>query len=206
MAKARQRRTAEEAQEEILSAAEAILIERGPAGLRLQELAEQVGISHPAILHHFGSRDGLMKAVVSRAVNTLQEDLVKAMTGGEEPNPLGVVERVYETLGKRGHARLMAWLVLSGEDPFDSPEIRAKWKQIIDVTHEGRVSLLGDRAPPREDTAFTVALSALALFAQALGGPMTFRASGLSPGPRTEERFRVWLATLLAAHLTSPPA
>src|SRR5437762_3432659 len=114
MGKKRQRRTSEEAREEILAAAEKMLSKQGPQGLRLQELAEEVGVSHPAILHHFGSREVLMKAVVARAVKTLQDELVTALSGVDEPSPIALVESVHETLSTRGHARLMAWLNLSG--------------------------------------------------------------------------------------------
>ncbi len=40
----------------------------GPAGLRLQEVAKAAGVSHPTILHHFGSREGLIQALNLRSV------------------------------------------------------------------------------------------------------------------------------------------
>ena len=52
------RRTAEEARRLILDAAEKRLAQQGPEGLRLQDIARDIGISHPAILHHFESREG----------------------------------------------------------------------------------------------------------------------------------------------------
>jgi len=52
--KKRVRRTKEEAQRVILDAAEERLANGGPEALRLQDIAADVGISHPAILHHFG--------------------------------------------------------------------------------------------------------------------------------------------------------
>ena len=51
--KKRVRRTKEEAQRVILDAAEERLANGGPEALRLQDIAADVGISHPAILHHF---------------------------------------------------------------------------------------------------------------------------------------------------------
>jgi hypothetical protein len=45
------RRTPEEARRLILDAAEACMAKAGPAGLRLQEVAEAAGVSHPTILH-----------------------------------------------------------------------------------------------------------------------------------------------------------
>ncbi|MDO9127858.1 MAG: helix-turn-helix domain-containing protein, partial [Parvibaculum sp.] len=63
----RVRRTAEEARRLILDAAEERLAKQGPEGLRLQDIARDVGISHPAILHHFESREGLVRALIARA-------------------------------------------------------------------------------------------------------------------------------------------
>src|ERR1700734_2003894 len=93
----RKRRTAEEARAAILDAAERLLVAGGPAGLRLQEIAADVGVSHPTVLHHFGSREGLMEAVVARALDSLHADLLTAMR--EAPKSVDKVshllDRVY---------------------------------------------------------------------------------------------------------------
>jgi AcrR family transcriptional regulator len=207
MAKARKRRTAEDARAHILTVAERHLIEAGPSALRLQDLAAEVGISHPAILHHFGSREGLVTAVVERAIRKLQEDLMQAISGSDAKwagRPL--LDRVYETLATHGHARLMAWLLLSGYDPLDGAAIRTQWKQIIDVAHAARLAAAKGATVSREDTAFTVLLSSLAIFAQALAGPSTFHAAGLGRSARAQTDWRAWLADLLAQHLASSAA
>src|SRR5262245_6032327 len=80
----RRRRTAEQAREEILDAAEKRLRDRGPDAIRLQEIAADVGISHPAVLHHFGSREGLVGAVTERAMNKLEHELLAVMLRGSE--------------------------------------------------------------------------------------------------------------------------
>ena len=70
----RPRQSAEQTQAEILDAAGRRLAEGGPDALRLQDIARDVGISHPTILHHFGSRDGLMEALERRATSALTEE------------------------------------------------------------------------------------------------------------------------------------
>ena len=75
----RVRRSADDARREILDAAEAMLRDLGPAGIRLHQIADDVGVSHPAILHHFGSREGLIEAGVNRAVERLESDLIEAI-------------------------------------------------------------------------------------------------------------------------------
>jgi AcrR family transcriptional regulator len=197
----RTRRTADDARREILDAAERLLAASGPAALRLQEVAAEVGISHPAVLHHFGSREELIRAVVDRAVGALESDLLALLSpAAGPPDPRALLDRVFETLAAHGHARLLAWLVLSGHRPFASKAARANWAKIAEVTHAGRRALGGD--PSLVDTQFTVILASLVLFAEAIAGPTVFEAAGL--GTSAEPRFRAWFADLLFAHVTAP--
>lgn len=173
-------------------------------GLRLQDIAADVGISHPAVLHHFGSREALVHAVIQRAILSLQEDLVRSLSEtqkGEVPDSAALFEHVFETLADRGHARLMAWLLLSGYDPFNE-KARANWAQIGQVAHGLRLQRAkGKRKPVFEDTMFAIVLAALALFGQAIAGPSTFRVAGLDADPTVPKRFREWFAALLSAHM-----
>lgn len=199
----RRRRTAEEARTEILDAAERRLAASGPAALRLQEIARDVGISHPAVLHHFGSREALVRAVVERTMLKLEEDLVRLFTGpnADALDSGALMDRVFETLFDRGQARLIAWLLLSGYDPFGTPAARENWTKIAQATHALRPPSSRARGPDGyEDTMFTVVLSSLALFALALGGKPTFEMASL-PGDDVDKRFRRWLGGLLVEHL-----
>src|SRR6478736_553059 len=65
--KPRVRRDAETARAAILEATEKRLVHVGPSGIRLQEVAADAGVSHPTVLHHFGSREALVQAVIVRA-------------------------------------------------------------------------------------------------------------------------------------------
>ena len=80
----RRRRTAEEARTAILDAAERRLVASGPASIRLQEVAADVGVSHPTVLHHFGSREALVEAVVVRALDSLHARLLEAVRASPE--------------------------------------------------------------------------------------------------------------------------
>ena len=197
---ARLRRTAEDARAAILDAAEKRLADVGPAGIRLQDVARDVGVSHPTVLHHFGSREGLVHAVVERNVGALERDLIAEIG----KNPMGtepvtaMLECVARVLGPGGHARVVAWLALSGERPvgptgFDS---------VARAAHELRTLRRGPNVPPYEDTYFTVLLAGLALFGDAIAGPL-FRGAGADA--QASARFRAWLATLLKQHLEHAP-
>ena len=119
----RVRRSAEEAQRLILDAAEKRLREGGPEAIRLQDIARDVGISHPAILHHFSSRDGLTAALERRAMQRLEAELVEALTSqpAHGDTVLTIIERVFATLGDAGHGRMLAWRVLRLEHPDRCP-------------------------------------------------------------------------------------
>src|ERR1700761_2136136 len=108
------RRTPEEARRVILDAAESCMAKAGPAGLRLQEVAELAGVSHPTILHHFESREGLVWAVHRRSIDQLRETLTAAMTGpGASVQPVAATFAAF----REGLAQRMLWIVQSGPPP-----------------------------------------------------------------------------------------
>jgi AcrR family transcriptional regulator len=198
----RKRRTAEEARTAIIDAAERRLVASGPGGIRLQEVAADVGVSHPTVLHHFGSREALVEAVVARALDSLHAGLVAAVSATPERHPdrvAALLESVYDTMVAGGHARALFWLALSGYTPT-MEELRVE--SVAKVVHAKRrlrrTSKKG--APPFEDTYFTLLLPALALLALSVIGEQ--RPEGASEddvcGPK---RFRAWLARLIHAHL-----
>ncbi|MFO0631899.1 MAG: TetR/AcrR family transcriptional regulator [Nannocystaceae bacterium] len=198
----RVRRSATDTRTAILDVAEAMLVRVGPAGLRLQDVAETVGVSHPAVLHHFESREGLIRAVVERASVRLQHDLLQALSRGVAPGSTDLLDRVHETLTDKGHGRLLAWLMLSGYEPLASDTLRQGWAAIVDATHAKR--------PPaargsREDTAFAVLLSAFASLAVSIAGKGTFEVAGFGRDREIEKRFRAWLSRMLAEHLSRKP-
>jgi TetR/AcrR family transcriptional regulator, repressor for neighboring sulfatase len=201
--KVRRRRSAEEAQAAILDAAEQQLAARGPDGIRLQELADALDLSHPAILHHFGSRAGLVRAVVARTTARLEQELIAIISAGvDQEGATHVLERVLEVLADRKHARTLAWLYLTegvddlrGTDPLGHG---GQLKRISDVVHTLRRQHLG-KAVPYWDTLYTVTLASLALFGQAVAGPEIQAGAGVERKP-----FLRWFTGLLLGHLDGP--
>ena len=200
----RRRRTAEEARHEILAAAQRRLAEGGPEAIRLQDIARDLGISHPTILHHFESREGLMQALGRSAMGALNADIMRAISDPDRAtSPEAVLDRVFETLGESGHARLLAWSALTD---FAPQRARSTVPQeqvmriLADVVHrrlaeEARAA--GGRTPPHEEADFTVRLVAAAMLGDALIGDVLSRSAGLPDGPLVQKRFRAWLARLL---------
>lgn len=198
--KPRLRRDATTAREAILDAAERRLVDTGPGGIRLQEVAADAGVSHPTVLHHFGSREALVKAVCSRSLQAIHLGLVEAISAssGEDDQLVAMLNSVYEALTKTGHARVMMWLALEGQR-LEGADVRLD--TVIDATHELRKKRAGRKRLAREDTANAVVLAALALTGSAVIGPAIFENAGLGSDEETGKRFRRWLARLLATHL-----
>ncbi|MBK8259235.1 MAG: TetR/AcrR family transcriptional regulator [Polyangiaceae bacterium] len=199
---ARKRRDAEEAREAILDVAERHLVEAGPAGIRLQEVAADAGVSHPTVLHHFGSREALVKAVTARALQAIHRDLVGAIaaSNGEVEQLSAMLEAVYRALHKGGHGRVMLWLALSG-DSID--EVDANLRGVVDATHALRRERCADKGivPTRDDTAHLIVLAALALVGSTVMGPTLLQKTGLKDDEAGGVRFRKWLSKLLVEHL-----
>lgn len=197
------RRTAVDARAAILDAAEKRLREVGPAGIRLQDVAADVGVSHPTVLHHFGSREALVQSVIERRVGALERDLLTEMAvhAGEEDPVLALLDCVAQTLGPGGHARVVAWLGLAGHPP--RIEDGSGFDVIAKATHEIRKARWAakGRVPDEQDTYFLVNLAGLAMFGDAIAGAL-FRGE---PDPvraaETSTRFRAWLARVLKRQL-----
>lgn len=187
----------------ILDAAEKRLREGGPEAIRLQDIARDVGISHPAILHHFASRDGLTRALAERAVENLRADLVEALRvrPATEATALELLERVFATLGDSGHARLLAWRALGAPSPErDAEPENLMLRELAGLVHARRAEARepGRPAPRPEDSEFVVRLVAAAMLGDGLFGDIFDQSFGhAEDDPDVERRFRAWLARLL---------
>jgi AcrR family transcriptional regulator len=203
----RRRRTAEEARYAILEAAQRRLAECGPEEIRLQDIAADLGISHPAILHHFGSREALMRELSRHAFESLNADLLAALN---EPtgDVTGWLDRVFETLRDRGHARLLAWGTLTGRlgsseagSAEEDAHLLRDLAEAIHARRESDAARAGKPVPRFEETVFAVQLVSAALLGDALIGGVLRRSAGVSGDEATKERFRRWLAAQVTALL-----
>jgi AcrR family transcriptional regulator len=119
----RRRLDAAGAREAILAAAESLLINDGPDGLRLTEVATKAGVSHPNVLYHFGSVAELQAQLAQRVAVRLADEVASVFKsdGGLPITVDNVVSAVFEVFDERGFARLLAWLVLAQITPgFDA--------------------------------------------------------------------------------------
>ena len=196
------RRTATEARRLILEAAERRLATQGPDGIRLQDIARDVGISHPAILHHFVNREGLIRALAQHIADQLRGNLLAILEKPHETaaETTDLIGNLFEALGDRGNARALAWLIMtnspvSGATSADLVEV------VTDRVHKQRCIWAENRGtapPPREDTLFLMLLSSCAAFGDAYVGRMYREQAGV--GQETALHFRAWFSQLLISY------
>jgi AcrR family transcriptional regulator len=202
--KPRRRLDAEAARALILDAAEKRLVVVGPSGIRLQEVAADAGVSHPTVLHHFGSRELLVKAVIVRSIEQINASLVAALqraSGAGEDLAETLVENAHQAFERTGHARVLLWLALEGHAVEGG---KVKLTDIVDATHALRLSRnKPKKGVTRDDTAYTVILAALALVGGTVLAPTLLANAGLPSDAKANLAFRKWLARVLLAHIDS---
>ena len=113
----RRRRSPEAARENILAAAEQILVEAGPQNLKLVEVAGRAGVVNATVLHHFGSIDGLQTALMTRMIQQLVARVLAISAAAEDPGQMAGESTLalFDAFESRGVARLAAWLEMTGE-------------------------------------------------------------------------------------------
>jgi len=196
------RRSAEDAKEMLLEATEERVKEVGLDGLRLKDVAASVGVSHTLLLHHFGSREGLLRAVVSRRVGKLRNCLIEVLAAvslqpGETER---ILDRVCAVMGDPLMVRVLGWVGLA-EDPHFQPTGAQTIRRIAAALHEARVRAherRGEPAPEFEEAQFLVILAGAAILGERLLEPVFLPSLGLDESPGARERYRDWLCDRLA--------
>src|SRR5579863_8455205 len=163
----RVRRTPEQARRLILDAAEASMVAKGPAGIRLQDVATAAGVTHSNVLHHFGSRAGLIEALNRRTVEDLKSVLFAVMEAAHSSTDdiIGPAFAAY----RNGLAQRTLWVLQA--PARRGAQTLPVFEELVEALHARRVS-----AAPRNvlvDKAHTraiVHLTTIAAFGDAIIG------------------------------------
>lgn len=194
-----------EARERILAAAEKALVAHGPDGVRIAELARALGVTHPAILHHFGSREALVEAVVARALERRYQHVVERLSVANDPTDTArnLIDAAFDNFERESTSRVLAWLALADEPPA-APA--GSLRDVTAAVEQLRRTLSGGRAPsPPEASTFAVHLGALVLLAEPLFGPFLWAAQGGRPSRARARAFRAWFAEVITGALLARP-
>jgi len=173
----------------MIAAAQELLIAHGPGGVKLDDVAAEIGVSRQAVLHHFGTRDGLLREVVAQAWFGLFAEL-KGLDDPSEMSPARFLDQIDHTVRVRGNARLGAWLLLS--DTGLPAEVFQG--ALSDLPGKVRVAFphLSD-----EDVRYGLILVATTLFGDAIFGGRIREAIGAPDGEEARAGYRSWLSALL---------
>ena len=209
--KKRIRRTPKQARALILEAAAARLQSDGPEGLKITEIATVAGVAHSTVLHHFGSAEGLRAALIGTMGNRLLEDILEIFqkrTVAKGDNE--ILLRVFETLSDKGHARLLAWMMLKGDQSASDiggaqaegdHQMQRLFHQLIEEVSAVTIQESNDRSElawrkARQHARFATMLAAVAAVGDGIAGPFLASQIGLSE-KESRDDFRDWFASLL---------
>lgn len=70
---------------QLVELAEGLFAERGYAGAAMDELCRRAGVTKPVVYELFGSKDGLFRACVDRAIGRMAASIVEAFRSETEP-------------------------------------------------------------------------------------------------------------------------
>ena len=131
----RRRRTAEESRSIILDVASKRLRELGLEGLNITGVADEAGISHATLIHHFGSSGGMRDALADKMTLALVRDLVEALDARVPPNEL--IRNVFDALAAGGHAKLLAWRAVEGSgNPGEMGAVTELFSRLLQTTRQ----------------------------------------------------------------------
>jgi AcrR family transcriptional regulator len=132
---------------QLIDVAERTFAERGFKGVSMDEIAERAEISKPVLYDHFGSKDGLLAAVVLRIRSEMRETVQSAVLGVERPEHAMWAGLVAYFRFIADH--VSAWSVLLAENALTGPvaaEVEVTRSQQADLI----ASLAAAQLPPED--------------------------------------------------------
>ncbi|QUX30142.1 TetR family transcriptional regulator [Nocardiopsis akebiae] len=143
------------ARERLLDAAYAEVVSGGWSDRRMADIAAVARVSRQTLYNVFGSKEGLLQAVVVREVNALLDRVVRLLDeeGADPPHAVSRATRLV-LLSARDNPLLRA--VVTGDHGL-LPVLTTRAEPLLDVLGERITALLGERYPELADSAAEVA-------------------------------------------------
>lgn len=122
----------------LLNAAVRVFDRKGFAAASVREVAELAGVTKPAVYYHFGSKEGLLLAILHQAERQLTGTLDQATTrvGGARERILALCEDVYGLFGEHVPLARVAHAVFlgppEGAPPFDVTVFEDRFLRVIE--------------------------------------------------------------------------
>ncbi len=137
----RRRRSPEEARDEALESARKLLLQYGPGGMTLVAVADDIGMTHGNLIHHFGSAAELQSALMGTMVRDLAAAIgtAVAQVRSDSSAPRALIDIVFDAFGEGGAGMLAAWIALSNKHAHLEP-VRAAVDDLVRAIDERSMS------------------------------------------------------------------
>jgi AcrR family transcriptional regulator len=189
----RTRRPPEEARRLILDAAAALLADGGVAAVQVRAVAARVGMTDAGVMHHFASRDNLLRELLRHGGRQLRAAVQDVLASWLEQGA-DLLELVESLAGlyRHGYGELAIALHAAGWRAHGSGMLNP----VVDALHQLR--------PPTaslEDTRLAVAALHQAMATESLYGSAFRRSAGLTGAAATDPtgQLRWWTRQLRLA-------
>jgi AcrR family transcriptional regulator len=146
----------------LINAAVRVFDRKGYAAASVREVAEIAGVTKPAVYYHFGSKEGLLLAILHQAERQLTRTLEQAVLrpGSARDRILALCEDVYALFGQHVPLARVAHAVFlgppDGAPPFDVTVFEVKFRRAIESIVEAGVAAGEVRPVATEDVALGV--------------------------------------------------
>ncbi|MFI6578125.1 TetR/AcrR family transcriptional regulator [Nocardiopsis sp. NPDC050513] len=159
-----------EGREALLRAAVRVVGQRGLRHLTYRAVAQEAGVTHGLVVHHFGSRDALIEEALAYAVRTsVSNSLLESGSGRVEDFAAGLSELV------EADPDLQAFQYELLLEARRRPEVREQVRNLYDgyraATERELSRILPEDAGPALTRLVSAALDGLVLYQLTLGGP-----------------------------------
>jgi AcrR family transcriptional regulator len=185
-------RTPSARQSELLDLAYAYALEHGLGDLSLRPLAAAIGSSPRVLLYLFGSKDGLIRALLAKA----RADEMAAIHGEEGQGLAEVAQRVWTWLARPEHRALLAVWVEGYARSLVDPD--GPWAGFARSTVDDWLEVLKKAQPPGRQKTRKGAAQRTAVLALLRGNMLDLLAT--NDTARTTEAMRAGLSTLDAVN------
>lgn len=145
-----------ERRDELIEKALEYFLEHGVAGLSLRPLAAEAGTSARLLVYHFGSKDGLIQAVMDEVRARIQKSFA-ATAGRSHRGADGVLRAFWAWIVRPAHARLLKLLFEVQVLALQNPRVYARY---LEGSSSSWLALIEASMPPVKERRAAATLSA----------------------------------------------
>ena len=198
----RVRRDPRVARAAILDAAADLLAAGGPGAVQVRAVAQRVGMTDAGVTHHFGSRAGLLEALLRHGGRRLRAAIASAVADWTDGEPdIGPLVEALASVYRAGYSELAIALHAAGWRDEGSGMLAP----LVDAVHARRGPTPDGRPPRIEDTRLAIAALHSSLATDPIFGPLFRRSVGIDDPDAVDAQVAWWVATLTTVLGLPPP-